>query len=135
MVSADIVLYNSRSMVDWQPITEAALRKRIAQGVKRMDARARRLWDAIRIEPEKWQLPPYGDAGGGFWVVAIVGRSVVWYNDIEEGFNRSRYSAYGRIDDYWRNDDELEVTVGYLMSALESGADLLTLRRPAKRRR
>jgi hypothetical protein len=122
-------------MVDWQPISEAALRKRIAQGVKRMDAKARRLWEAIRIEPEKWQLSPYGDAGGGFWVVAIVGRSVVWYNDIDEGFNRSRYSEYGQIGDYWRNDDELEVTLGYLMSALEIGADLLSLRKPARRPR
>jgi len=135
MVSLDIVLYNSRSMVDWQPISEAALRKRIAQGVKRMDAKAHRLWDAIRIEPEKWRLSPYGDAGGGFWVVAIIGRSAIWYNDIDEGFNRSRYSEYGRIEDYWRNDDELEVTLGYLMSALECGADLLSLRKPARRPR
>lgn len=116
-------------MVEWQPITEAALRKRIAQGVARMSAPCRRLWETIRIPPEKWALSPYGDGGGGFWVVAIVGRSVIWYNDIEEGFNRSRYTAYGRIDDYWRNEDELEVAVSYLRNAIELGADLLRLRR------
>ena len=122
-------------MVEWQPISEAALRKRIAQGVARMSAPCRRLWEAIRIEPEKWTLPPYGDAGGGFWVVAIIGRSVIWYNDIDEGFNRSGYSGYGRIDDYWRNDDELEVAVGYLRNAIELGADLLRLRQPARKSR
>jgi hypothetical protein len=120
------------STVQWQPITEKALRKRVAQGVARMDARARRLWEAIRIEPEKWPLPPYGDAGHGFWVVALIGRSVVWYNDVEEGFNRSHYTTYGQIDDYWCNQDELEVTIGYLMNALELGADLTTLRKPSK---
>lgn len=122
-------------MVEWQPITAAALRKRMAQGVARMSAPCRRLWDAIRIEPEKWALPPYGDAGGGFWVVAIIGRSVIWYNDIDEGFNRSGYSDYGRIDDYWRNDDELEVAVGYLRNAIELGADLLRLRQPPRKAR
>ncbi|HXS51225.1 MAG TPA: hypothetical protein VN782_01735 [Usitatibacter sp.] len=121
-------------MVEWQPITEAALRKRIAQGVARMSAACRRLWEAVRVEPEKWALHPYGDAGGGFWVVAIIGRSVIWYNDIEEGFNRSRYSSHGRIDDYWRNDDELDVALAYLNNAIELGADLLRLRRPPERK-
>ena len=115
--------------VDWKPITEEALRRRIAQGVARMPPPCRRLWEAIRIEPQKWQLAPYGDAGGGFWVVAIVGPSVVWYNDVEEGFNRSRYASYGQIEDYWCNQDELDVTVSYLMATLERGADLLRLRK------
>jgi len=76
---------------------------------------------------------PYGDQGAGFWVVALVGRTVIWYNDIEEGFNRSRYSAYGTIDDYWCNQDELELTLRYLLSALEQGSDLVRLvKRPAK---
>ena len=84
----------------------------------------RRLWDAIRVEPEKWQQHPYGDAGGGFWVVALIGRTVIWYNDIEEGFNRSVYSEYGVIHDYWCNQDELNVTLEYLANALVSGRDL-----------
>ena len=120
-------------MLEWEPISEAALRDRIAQGEARMSQAQRRVWDAIRIEPEKWLQHPYGDQGSGFWAVALVGRTVIWYNDIEEGFNRSRYTAYGSIDDYWCNQDELELTVRYLMSALEQGSDLLRLvRNPAK---
>ena len=116
-------------MTEWEPIAETALRDRIAQGEARMSSAQRHLWDAVRIEPEKWQLHPNGDAGEGFWVAAIVGRTVIWYNDIEEGFNRSRYSTYGSIDDYWCNQDELEVTVQYLMNALEQGADIVRLAR------
>jgi hypothetical protein len=120
-------------MVEWQPISEAALRDRVAQGVARMPLSHMRLWEAVRIDLQKWQQHPYGDAGGGFWVVAIVGLTVIWYNDIEEGFNRSRYSVYGQIEDYWCNQDELDLTIGYLMNTLEHGADLVHMRkRPAK---
>lgn len=120
-------------MSEWEPISEIALRKRVAQGEARMAPSQLRLWQAIRIEPEKWQQHPYGDPGNGFWVVAIVGRTVVWYNDIEDGFNRSRYAAYGQIDDYWCNHDELEVTLAYLMNSLNSGADLVRMPRPPAR--
>lgn len=94
-----------------------------------MPDRTRRLWNAILVEPEKWQQHPYGDAGGGFWVVALMGRTVIWYNDIEEGFNRSVYSEYGVIDDYWCNQDELNVTLEYLANALVSGRDLALITR------
>lgn len=112
-------------MVDWEPISEAALLDRISQGCARMPDAQRRLWDAIRIEPEKWQQHPYGDAGGGFWVVGLIGRTAIWYNDLEDGFNRSTYANYGVIDDYWRNDDELDITIQYLANALSLGHDLL----------
>lgn len=115
-------------MLEWEPITEAALRERVTQGEARMSSLQLRLWETIRIEPTKWKQQPYGDTGAGFWVVAIIGATVIWYNDIEEGFNRSRYSSYGTIDDYWCNQDELELTVQYLMNAIERGSDLVLLR-------
>ena len=114
-------------MTEWEPIAESAIKARVAQGEARMSPAQRHLWNAVRIEPEKWQQHPHGEAGEGFWVVAIVGRTVIWYNDVEEGFNRSRYSTYGTIDDYWCNQDELEVTLKYLMNALEQGADIVRL--------
>jgi hypothetical protein len=122
-------------MVVWKPISKVALLARIAQGCAQMQEPARRLWNAIRIEPEKWQQHPYGDAGGGFWVVAVMGRTVIWYNDIEDGFNRSVYSRHGTIDDYWRNDDELNVTIDYLANALASGRDLALIGIGPPRRR
>jgi len=113
--------------VDWAPIAENVLRARVGQGVSRMNPAQLRLWEAICIAPEKWQQRPYGEPGGGFWVVALIGRTVIWYNDIEEGFNRSRYVSFGTIEDYWRNDDELELTVQYLMNAMERGTDLVLM--------
>src|SRR6185436_20369355 len=108
-------------MADWTPISEDALLARIDQGYARMAPAEQHLWDSIRIGPEKWQQHPYGDAGGRFWAIGLVGRTVIWYNDLEDGFNRSLYSTYGVIDDYWRNDDELDVTVQFLANALSGG--------------
>ena len=120
-------------MIEWKPITKSALRARMAQGEARMNPSQRRLWEAVRIDPEKWQQHPYGDQGKGFWVVALVGRTVIWYNDIEEGFNRSRYSTYGTIDDYLCNQDELELTVQYVLNVLKQDADLVRMtKKPAK---
>ena len=121
------------STVEWAPIAESALHSRVAQGVARMSPELLGLWQAIRITPEKWEQQPYGEPGGGFWVVALIGKTVIWYNDLEEGFNRSRYSSYGTIEDYWCNQDELELTVQWLMDALRRGTDLVLLpRMPAK---
>src|SRR5690348_232726 len=100
-------------MVEWEPISRVDLLGRLSQGRSAMSEPSRRLWEAIRIAPEKWQLHPYGDPGGGFWVVALIGRTVIWYNDIEDGFNRSIYSKYGTIDDYWCNQDELNIALEY----------------------
>jgi hypothetical protein len=56
-------------------------------------------------------------------VGADVGRAVVWYNDIEGGFNRSRYERYGTISDYYCNQDELEMAIQRLVSVLQEGVE------------
>lgn len=38
----------------------------------------------------------------------------VWYNDIEEGFNISRYHTYGEIKDYFSDQYELNHVVWQL---------------------
>ena len=121
-------------MTHWEPIAEGALLARIAQGCARMTPAQQRLWNSIRIEPEKWQQHPYGDAGGGFWTVALIGRTAIWYNDREDGFNRSVYSTHGVIDDYWCNQDELDVTIEYLADALRGGFDLAQIGSQFRRR-
>jgi hypothetical protein len=120
-------------MVKWTPISEAQLLDRISQGYAAMSEASRRFCDAVRIKPEKWQHHPYGDEGGGFWVVGLVGRTAIWYNDIEDGFNRSVYSKYGTIEDYWCNQDELNLTIEYLANALQGGRDLALIRSSPKK--
>ena len=117
-------------MTEWHPISIEALLERVAQGVARMSPAELRLWKAIRIEPVKWRQDPYGTQGQGFWAVAVIGTSVIWYNDIEDGFNRSRYATCGEITDYWCNEDELDMAIKYLMSAMDHDTDLIDMSKP-----
>lgn len=117
-------------MIDWKPITKEALLARVAQGVARMEPAERRLWSMLRVEPTKWKQEPYGREGTGFWVVGLIGSSVIWFNDIEDGFNRSKYTTHGEILDYWCNQDELDATVQYLLSALDHDVDLVGIKVP-----
>jgi hypothetical protein len=87
----------------WTPITIEELFVQIVAGEKAMDVAILPMWQAIRIKPVKWQLHPWGDEGGGYWVVAIFGQHVLWFNDIEWGFNLSRYSVLGEIGEYCCN--------------------------------
>jgi hypothetical protein len=108
----------------WTPLSEAKLWDEINAAEARMSLPQRRLWRAMRITPEKWKQHPYGDAGGGFWVVGIIGRIAIWFNDIEDGFNLSNYREYGVIHEYFCNQDELGFTVQRLLEVVEAGKDI-----------
>lgn len=105
----------------WTPITEDELREQIAGGEKAMDAALLPMWRAIRVTPAKWQQHPWGDQGGGFGIVAIFGEYVLWFNDIEWGFNLSRYSEFGTIDEYCCNQDELQHSVSQIQQLTQNG--------------
>ena len=107
----------------WKPLPEEELHDMLNSAWRRMSLPQRRLWEAIRIEPQKWASHPYGDLGGGFWAVALLGQTVVWFNDIEDGFNRSHYTTHGAIGAYWCNQDQLEWTVQHILNTIESGSD------------
>lgn len=99
----------------WKPISLPDLKNLILNGELELDDEQLIFWDLIKIEPEKWEEKDYGTEGGGFSVVAIMGRQVIWYNDIEDGFNISGYQKYGRIDEYHCSQEELNWSVIALM--------------------
>jgi hypothetical protein len=101
-------------MSDWKPISLSDLNIEIENGVKLMTKNQLELWKEISIRPEKWIEEQYGTFGGGFWVVAVYGNYATWYNDIEEGFNISSFSEYGKLDDYGAEQDELQWTINKL---------------------
>lgn len=78
-----------------------------------------KFWEYIKIAPEKWEEKTMGKEGGGFWVVAILGKTVIYYNDIEEGYNWSPFTSYGQIDYYYPNQMELHQMIESLFNVIE----------------
>ena len=107
-------------MNSWSPITLEQLGIEIDSGEQEMSPELFQLWERIRVDFVKWQLSPWGDPGNGFWVVGIIGNQVLWYNDIEQGFNWSQHSIFGVIDEYWCNQDELHHSIYQLQARLDS---------------
>jgi hypothetical protein len=79
----------------------------IASGLAAYDDAVLARWERMRIVPEKWRCSPWGDAEGGFWVVAVEGDQALWFNHIEGGFNWSPFSTRGTLDGYSCNQTEL----------------------------
>ena len=110
----------------WHPISKDDLNALIADGGIAGNAELRLFWELIRVTPEKWSLSPWGDEGGGFWVVAVLGSECIFYNDIEEGFNLSPYPAPGVIGEYGCSQAELSEC---LTSLLDRVRESLVLER------
>ena len=108
-------------MNTWRPTTEAEIWDIINSAWDKMSLAQRRVWEVIKIDPVKWEENTYGVMGGGFWVVAIYGSTVIWYNDIEEGFNHSSWSRAGTIDEYWCNQTPLQDAIGESIGAWSGG--------------
>jgi hypothetical protein len=114
----------------WVPITREQLLELMSDALGSADDTVKDAWERIRIVPEKWQCSPWGDDGGGFWAVAVKPDEVVWYNDIEEGFNTSPFTTRGVIGEYRCNQTEFgqflvtlpEAIVAERFAALEASA-------------
>jgi hypothetical protein len=108
----------------FRSIAESAIWDLVNDAINRMTPAQRRFWEVIRITPEKWQEETHGAARGGFWAVAVIGHSVIWYNDNEYGFNRSHYTRHGVIEGYWSNQNDLEQTVQEILNVIETGIEI-----------
>ena len=86
----------------WKPADKETIEKNIGwcNDILSLQQDCFKFWEYIRVEPEKWSEETMGEEGGGFWVVGIIGKKVIYYNDIEDGFNISGYTNYGKIDEY-----------------------------------
>lgn len=112
-------------MTQWEPISENELYDQIQSTETNLNGELWNFWQLIKIDPVKWTEKEYGEEGGGFWVVAICGTKVIWYNDIEEGFNISDYKTFGEICDYYCNQDELSYSVTQLFDLVKFGGNII----------
>ena len=106
-------------MTEWTPILLTELNTEIQKTEKELEGEIMEFWKTIKIVPEKWSEKEYGQEGGGFWVVAIFDDKVIWYNDIEEGFNISEFEKFGEIKEYCCEQDELKWTLKKLLKLVK----------------
>lgn len=114
-------IFKRKTFMEWKPISEGELWDLINAAYENMTPTQRKIWEIIKVTPVKWNEESMGRLGNGFWVVAIIGSSVIWYNDIEGGFNQSSYNSCGEIAEYWCNQDELQFAVQNVINLLNDG--------------
>ena len=93
------------------PIPLDTIMDLIAEGEAEMEQDMLALWNSIKMTPEKWSQVSYPDSGDEFWVVGLAGKTAIYYNDVEEGFNISGFKTYGHLDDWGYEQDELQWTM------------------------
>lgn len=71
-----------------------------------MSPAQKRFWEVISVHPEKWLAEPDEYRPQSTWVVAIIGRHVIWYNEcwfgdkldgMDSGFGCSHYTIHGTV--------------------------------------
>jgi hypothetical protein len=55
----------------WEPIPRGALDALVAKELADCPVPVCEFFTRWRVSPMKWVLRPWGDQGGGFWVVAV----------------------------------------------------------------
>ena len=105
--------------MQWRAVSETELHEIVDRELAECSDELRAYFYSVSFEPSRWRQTPYGDEGGGFWAIAADQNRVLWYNDIEDGFNVSEFASRGAIpeDQYWCNQDPLT----YALPALRDG--------------
>lgn len=86
------------------------LNQMISDSEKKLSDELKEIWETIKVAPVKWAEKTHGS----FWVVAIHNSEVIWYNDIEEGFNMSEFSIEREIGEYWAEQTDLHDLLWHL---------------------
>lgn len=88
------------------PATIEGVKEIVAGDLKDCDAEQLAAFDKYRVEPFSASIVRYGQTEGVL-VVARNGDQVIYYEDVEDGFNVSPISPDGRVLEHWCNQDEL----------------------------
>ena len=104
--------------MDWIPISLKELNNIIETSVAVMDTEVLYFWNSIKIVPEKRQVPFYSNEDY-FWIVGKIKNYMIYYNDIEEGFNISLENNLSYIEVTSAEQDELHFALIKLLKNYE----------------
>ena len=93
-------------MDDWKPATIAEVNEIVARDLKVCDIEQLAAFKKYRVEAFTAPFMRYGKMESVV-VVARNGDQVIYWDDVEDGFNVSPIGPDGMVLEHWCNDDEL----------------------------
>ncbi len=106
-------------MAKWKPITEDELAELIRQQFTECEPDQRATFEQYRVALRRAPIMRYGKHEKVF-VVAQRGNEVLYFEDVEDGFNFSPVDADGRILEHWCDQDELRHALWHWMGRRKS---------------
>src|SRR5678815_3721764 len=104
-------------MDDWQPATVDQVNEIVARDLKNCDSAQLVAFETYRVKPFTAPIMRYGELESVV-VVARKGDQVIYYEDVEDGFNVSPINQYGEILKHWCNQDELRYALNAWLDGL-----------------
>lgn len=93
-------------MGEWRPIEREELEQIIREDLAACTPEQQAVFERYRVPLRKAPIERYGKLEYVF-IVAQRGNEVMYFEDIDEGFNFSPIDAEGKILQHWCNQDEL----------------------------
>jgi hypothetical protein len=94
----------------WHPATIEEVKKIVRADLADCDEEQIRAFKRYAVEPYVAPILRYGELEN-VAVVARKGDEVIYWEDVEEGFNLSPIAPNGRILEHWCNQDELRFAI------------------------
>jgi len=97
-------------MEEWQPATVREVKDIVERDLRTCDAEQAATFKKYAVEPYLAPIIRYGKPES----VVVVARKedeVIYWEDVEDGFNVSPVDSNGRILEHWCNQDELAFAV------------------------
>ena len=95
---------------DWRPATIAEVQLIVNEDLKKCDVEQIAAFEKYAVEPYIAPIIRYGKEESAV-VVARKGNEVIYWEDVEEGFNFSPVDSNGQILEHWCNQDKLPLAV------------------------
>lgn len=99
-------------------LDEAAIYDIILKHTNSLRPKVQRLWEAIRVDPEEWEIGDPDQATKRFWVCGLLGKNAIWFNHLEDGFVISQYVKHGRLEQYDSGGFELSFILEQVLRGL-----------------
>ncbi|MBK8167850.1 MAG: hypothetical protein IPK64_18040 [bacterium] len=94
----------------FEPATQQEVEAIVAEGLELCVPQLIETWNTFRIPMRRAPISRYGEMGS-VWIVAQRGQEVMYWEDIEKGFNFSPVGDGGEVLQHYCNQDGLEIAL------------------------